>query len=97
MGAGKNGNEVEGLGVTLESKGAKSVLATLWSVQDLGNARLVAEFYRARGEERKMTKAEALRQAQLALLQGRVKADNTNIDLTHPYYWAPFVLMGNWM
>ena len=73
------------------------MLATLWSVQDEGTARLVEEFYRARGEERKTTKVEALRQAQLALLQGRVKADNPKIDLTHPYYEAPFVLMGNWL
>ena len=37
------------------------MLATLWSVQDEGTARLMEEFYRARGEERKTTKAAALR------------------------------------
>ncbi len=97
VGGGNKGVEVEGLGVILQYKGAKSVLATLWKVQDAGTALFMEEFYRARGEERKMTKAEALREAQLALLQGRVKADNQKIDLTHPYYWAPFVLMGNWL
>lgn len=97
IGGGHKGVEVEGLGVTLQNKGAKSVLATLWKVQDEGTARFMEEFYRVRGEERKTTKAEALRQAQLALITGRVKADNPKIDLTHPYYWAPFVLMGNWL
>jgi CHAT domain-containing protein len=91
------GAEVEGLGATLQQQGAKSVLATLWKVQDAGTARLMEEFYKTRGEDRRTTKAEALRQAQLALLRGEVKADNPNIDLTHPHYWAPFVLMGNWM
>jgi CHAT domain-containing protein len=96
IGSGNKGVEVEGLGVILQNKGAKSVLATLWKVQDAGTARFMEEFYRARGEERTMTKAEALRQAQLTLLQGRVRADNPRIDLAHPYYWAAFVLMGNW-
>jgi len=91
------GAEVEGLGAILQQQGAKSVLATLWKVQDAGTARLMEEFYRTRGEDRQTTKADALRQAQLALLQGNVKADAPNIGLTHPYYWAPFVLMGNWM
>lgn len=97
MGGGLKGVEVEGLGVTLQNKGAKSVLATLWNVQDEGTAKFMEEFYRARGEERHTTKADALRQAQLALLTGRVKANNPKLDLTHPYYWAPFVLMGNWL
>jgi CHAT domain-containing protein len=97
LGSGYKGVEVESLGVMLQNKGAKSVLATLWDVQDEGTARFMEEFYRARGERRKTTKAEALQEAQLALLQGRVKSDNVNINLTHPYYWAPFVLMGNWM
>lgn len=96
VGGGSGGVEVEGLGVTVQNKGAMSVLATLWKVQDTGTAWFMEEFYRARGEKRKVTKAAALRQAQLSLLQGRVKADNPNIDLSHPYYWAPFVLMGNW-
>jgi CHAT domain-containing protein len=59
----------------------------------------------------KVTKVEALRKAQLDLLLGQVKpnaaatgrgfvAERTNVDApsgyAHPFYWAPFVLMGNW-
>ena len=91
------GEEVEGLAVILQKRGAKSVLATLWKVQDEGTAKLMEQFYRERGEQRKTTKAEALQRAQIALLRGDIKSGNPKIDLRHPYYWAPFVLMGNWM
>jgi CHAT domain-containing protein len=57
----------------------------------------MVEFYRRRGEQRQVTKAEALRQAQQALLQGKVKSSDAKLDLRHPYFWAPFVLMGNWL
>ena len=68
--------------------GARSTLATLWSVADDSTAQVVSEFYRrvAEGAE---TKADALRQAQLALLRSE--------EYRHPYYWAPFVMVGNWL
>jgi CHAT domain-containing protein len=97
LGSGARGVEVESLGVTLQQKGAKAVLATLWKVEDAGTARLMEAFYRARGEQRRISKSEALRQAQRALLQGEFRADDHTTDLTHPYFWAPFVLLGNWM
>jgi len=66
--------------------GARSTLATLWRVSDDSTATLMAEFYRELASSK--TKAEALRQAQIKVLH-----DNKyNI----PYYWAPYVLVGNW-
>ncbi len=73
-------------GVAIRS-GARSTLATLWSVQDRSTAQLIAEFYRLLTQTR-VNKAEALRQAQLYLLKSN--------DYKHPYYWSPFVLVGNW-
>ncbi|MBE9127121.1 MULTISPECIES: CHAT domain-containing protein [unclassified Coleofasciculus] len=75
-------------GVALRA-GARSTLATLWSVSDEATAGLMGQFYQelARGS---LTKAEALRRAQLSVLQ-----DPTYRQ--HPYYWAPFVLVGNWL
>ncbi|MGK7891890.1 MAG: CHAT domain-containing protein [Leptolyngbyaceae cyanobacterium] len=66
--------------------GARSTLATQWSVNDGVTAQFMAQFYRylAAG----MTKAEALRQSQLWLLQFE--------RFTHPLYWAPYVLIGDW-
>ncbi|BAZ23836.1 hypothetical protein NIES4073_47260 [Kalymmatonema gypsitolerans NIES-4073] len=73
-------------GVAVRS-GARSTLATLWSVQDLSTAQLMAEFYR-RFTQPGVTKAEALRHSQLSLLNSP--------QYKHPYYWAAFVLVGNW-
>ena len=74
-------------GVAVRS-GARSTLASLWSVSDRSTASLIVEFYQALGQPR-VTKAQALRLAQLALLK-QPKYEN-------PYYWAPFVLLGNWL
>ena len=73
-------------GVAVRS-GARTTVATLWAVRDDSTAILMSEFYR-RLVQSDLTKAEALRQAQLALLN--------NPQYNHPYYWSPFVLIGNW-
>ena len=92
-----NGKELEGMGVMLQKRGARAVIGTLWTVQDEGSAALMQAFYRAHGEQRRMSKAAALQAAQLDLLQGRVVSSNQAVSLKHPYYWAPFLLMGNWL
>ncbi len=68
--------------------GARSTLATLWSVNDESTAKLMTEFYQFFTKKR-LSKAAALRQAQLAILQ--------QPEYRHPYYWAAFVLVGNWL
>jgi CHAT domain-containing protein/tetratricopeptide (TPR) repeat protein len=74
--------------------GARSTLASLWSVNDESTSEFMGEFYRelvhANGRKN-INKAEALQQAQLALL------NNRNKKWERPYYWAPFVLVGNWL
>ena len=74
-------------GVAVRS-GARSTLASLWSVSDLSTASLMIAFYHELGKPG-VTKAEALRRAQVTLLH--------QDDYTSPYYWAPFVLLGNWL
>ncbi len=69
--------------------GARSALATLWRVSDEATAVAAAEFYRQLGAQDRPSKAEALRRAQLLLLaDGRYR---------EPFYWAPFLLIGNWL
>jgi len=74
-------------GVAVRS-GARSTLATLWSIQDQSTADFMTEFYQAINRPN-VSKAQALRQAQLSLLHSS--------QYQHPYYWAPFVLVGNWL
>ena len=68
--------------------GAKSTLATLWSVNDRATSKLMSDFYRELSDKH-LPKAEAVRQAQLSLLHNRW--------YRHPFYWAPYVLLGNWL
>jgi CHAT domain-containing protein len=74
-------------GIAVRS-GARSTLATLWPVKDKAAATLMAQFYKEI-QQPGITKAEALRRAQLALLE-----DETYED---PFFWSPFVLVGNWL
>jgi len=69
--------------------GARSTLATLWQVNDKSTAKLMVEFYSSLTQQSGITKAEALRTAQLKLL--------AQPQYQHPFYWAPFVLVGNWL
>jgi CHAT domain-containing protein len=89
LGGGRDeqGREIEGFGVIAQQQGAKGVLATLWPVADKSTATLMSDMYRRR-QEQHLTKIEALRQAQLGLLN--------QPKYSHPFYWAPFILMGNW-
>ncbi|MDC0835308.1 CHAT domain-containing protein [Geitlerinema sp. CS-897] len=74
-------------GLAIES-GARATVATLWSVRDRSTANLMVEFYRQLARPG-INKAEALRQAQLSLL--------ARPEYDHPFFWAPFVLVGNWL
>jgi len=67
--------------------GTPTVLVSLWSVSDVSTATLMGEFYRNLVKE-KLSKTDALRKAQLSLLG--------NEKFAHPFYWAPFVLVGDW-
>ncbi len=107
-----NGEEILGFGYQLQRAGAHSTIASLWSVDDGGTQALMTAFYQTLS--RGTSKAEALRQAQLALLNddqailsqtqrsiGVVPVAGTGRNaqipssFSHPYYWAPFILIGN--
>lgn len=65
-----NGKEIDGFAELAQRLGAGSVLATLWQVSDSSTPWLMKEFYAKRQSKSGTTKAEALRNAQLALLNG---------------------------
>ncbi|MDJ0598269.1 MAG: CHAT domain-containing protein [Crocosphaera sp.] len=73
-------------GIAIKS-GSSSTLATLWPVSDEATAFLMNEFYTALSNST-ITKAEALRQAQQALMAQQ--------KFQHPFFWASYTLIGNW-
>jgi CHAT domain-containing protein len=107
-----DGKEILGFGYQMQRTGARSAIASLWSVDDGGTQALMNAFYGTL-EIGNTTKAEALRQAQIALITDDVKAigqqrglivarprNNQSPEvvtnrLSHPYYWASFILIGN--
>ncbi|UCJ13863.1 MAG: tetratricopeptide repeat protein [Phormidium sp. PBR-2020] len=106
-----NGEEILGLGYQFQQRGAKAVMASLWTVSDQGTQVLMTAFYDALQQD--MTKTEALQAAQRALITNDFEAvggQRGSIELissttgerlvpggtlAHPYYWAPFILIGN--
>ncbi|AOY82737.2 CHAT domain-containing protein [Moorena producens JHB] len=72
--------------------GARSTLATLWQVNDASTAEFMNQFYQQLNNPQ-LTKAEALRNAQLAFL----KKTYPSTDYHRPHIWAPFILVGNWL
>ncbi|MEG4626773.1 CHAT domain-containing protein [Microcoleus sp. w1-18aA5] len=100
-----NGEEILGFGYQVQRTGARAAISTLWYVDDGGTQVLMDAFYAALKQEN-MTKAEALRQAQIALITGNSVASGQqpisssapseqSNSLSHPFYWAPFILIGN--
>lgn len=117
------GKEIDGLAAVAQKKGAKSVMASLWSVADCSTALFMQNFYRNRQQNH--TKAKALQLTQVEFIQGQTEALDCHVQrdgqsktetatsttpmalkvyhpdpkhpYAHPYYWAPFILMGNWL
>src|SRR5262249_23452164 len=88
LGREMGGEGILGLTRAFQFAGARSVLASLWSVADVSTAKLMERFYTYLRQGR--TKDEALRAAQLDLIHAREG------DLAHPYHWAGFALYGDW-
>jgi CHAT domain-containing protein len=77
-----------GLGGVAVKAGARSALATLWYINDQASSQLIKDFY-ANMKDADVSKAGALRQAQLSMIK--------DPRFSHPSYWAPFLLIGNWL
>lgn len=119
-GTNANGEEIESFGAIAQQLGAKTVISSLWAVADPSTRDLMSEFYKQLKNNPKLGKAQAMRNAQIALLNGKYKSGeiplwrrgvetfgqetkeqipfNTDAKapFAHPYYWSPFVLIGNW-
>jgi len=86
------GEGLVGLVSAFLQAGARSVLATQWSI-DESAAELMSSFYKAMTEGQDT--AGALRQAKLDILKKRLRFGRTEVSLAHPFFWASFVLIGS--
>jgi len=76
-----DGREIAGIAYLFERAGAKAVMASLWNAEDDTTSEIMTQFYQNLNQG--MSKGEALRQAKLE-----------QVD-RHPFYWSPFILIGN--
>jgi CHAT domain-containing protein len=105
----QDGIEIAGINNAFLERGAKSVIASLWQVNDPSTSLWMQQFYQnlARGN---LTKSQAIQNVQLNFLSGKISLKelqslragarrfvegDRQVDFTHPYYWAPFILIGN--
>ncbi len=79
-----NGEEILGFGYKIQEAGATASIATLWRVDDQGTQEFMNDFYAAL--KNGASKAAAIQKAQISMI---------NSEYSHPYYWAPFLLIGN--
>ena len=103
------GDDLVGLSRAFIHAGAPSVVASLWKVSDDSTVQLMRNFYQ---NLKSMPKAEALRKAQMDLMRSTVrftvtragggviqptqKGSEEAIACSHPFFWAPFILLGDW-
>lgn len=85
-GANHDGSDLRSLANAFSLAGCRSVVASLWSVEDESTRNLMVEFYK--GLKQGKSKGQALQQAQILQL-GQEKYN-------HPFFWAPFILIGDW-
>jgi CHAT domain-containing protein len=88
------GDELLGLMRAFLSAGAASLALSLWAVEDRSTAQLMEAFYR--NLTRGLSKGEALRDAQLQFIRPRDGSGDAVAEThKHPYFWAPFFLVGD--
>ncbi len=82
-----NGDELIGMGRTIFAAGAAAIMVSLWEVADSSTCYFMENFYWHYGKNKK-TKTKALQLAMQAV---------KSVDKwAHPYFWAPFIIMGDW-
>jgi CHAT domain-containing protein len=94
LGKEMGGEGLVGLTRAFQYAGARTILASLWSVGDDSTAQLMTRFYGYLKAGR--PKDEALRRAQIDLIRGGRSASGAAAPIAHPFHWAAFQLIGDW-
>jgi CHAT domain-containing protein len=96
-GEGAGAEAASGLGRAFFYAGSRSLLVTNWSVDSASARDLVTDIFRRQAENATLSRAEALRQAMMALMDGPGYVENgaTLFTYAHPFFWAPYSLIGD--
>jgi len=97
LGKEMGGEGLVGLTRAFQYAGARSILASLWSVSDESTTELMKRFYGYLKSGK--TKDEALRAAQIDLIrapEGTPRGRGSTASVSHPFHWAAFQLIGDW-
>ncbi len=97
-GAGAGAEAASGLGQAFFYAGTRTILVTNWSVHSASARVLVSDLFRRQAADPKLSRAEALRQAMMALLDGSGFVDDkskTLFSYGHPLFWAPYTIIGD--
>ena len=104
-----NGIEILGLGYQIQNRGAGAAIASLWKVSDNGTSELMQSLYKNLSKKN-ISSSEALRQAQITMIRSDKKGNSSDragvrivgtvpasqeTQLSHPFYWSAFILIGN--
>ena len=97
-GAGAGAEAASGLGRAFFYAGTRALLVTNWSVHSQSAKDLVTDLFKRQADDAKLTRGEALRQAMMALMDGKGFSDasgNTEFAYAHPLFWAPYTIIGD--
>ena len=97
-GAGQGAEAASGLGRAFFYAGARALLVTNWPVESTSARELTSDLFRRVAADQNLTRAEALREATMAVLDGPGSVDsfdNTVFTYAHPLFWAPYSLIGD--
>lgn len=97
-GAGAGAEAASGLGRAFFYAGTRALLVTNWSVHSQSAKDLVTDLFKRQADDPKLTRGEALRQAMMALVDGKGYADasgKTEFTYAHPLFWAPYTIIGD--
>ena len=98
-GAGAGAEAISGLGRAFFYAGARALLVSNWPVETVSARALTTDLFRRQADNPELTRAEALRQTELALIDGGGLVDAVSgkvaFSYAHPIFWAPFSLIGD--
>jgi CHAT domain-containing protein len=97
-GAAAGAEAASGLGRAFFYAGTRALLVTNWSVHSASARALITDLFRRQSADPQLTRAQALRQAMMAMLDGPGFEDDSGKTLftyAHPLFWAPYSIIGD--